>query len=97
MKVKIYFSLDTDTDRKEPLFVVPADKDMQTEDMEKKVVEKIKPYFGYTENGEYIFNGDDPLELDDIAHQICNLLKDESDFVASDEYEFFFEYSELFD
>lgn len=97
MKVKIYFSLDTDSDKKEPLFVVPADKDMQTEDMEKKVIEKIKPYFGYTRNGGYIFIGHNPLVLDDIAHEICNLLKDESDLVSSDDYEFFFEYAELFD
>lgn len=91
MKIKVLSYVDRTDDTKGILCAVNADTDLHTQKMQDKVFESIKPFF--SADGEFIC--DDPMDVVEIARQICFTLNNEDDVVECDDYEFFFEETEL--
>ena len=90
MKIKVLSYVDTTDNTKGVLCAVKADADLHTQEMQDKVFERIKPFF--SANGELFC---DPMNVVEIARQICFTLNNEGDVVECDDYEFFFEETEL--
>ena len=92
MGIKVLSYVDKTDNTKGILCAVKSDTDLRTQEMQDKVFESIKPFFMIDEN---TFICDDPMDVVEIARQICYTLNDEDDVVECDDYEFFFEETEL--